>query len=84
MHIGLAPAYCARCASHYCAHALQINEHNMRVQHDRTMITGISTSSTSFPGMDLRAIVEAQEQVISVANRPPRDKNILLLLRRTK
>jgi hypothetical protein len=84
MHIGLAPGYCARCASYYCDHALQINEHNMRVQHDRSLVTGISTTSTSFPGMDLRALVEAQEQVTSIANKPLQDKKILLLLRRTK
>lgn len=41
MSMGLRPAYCARCHSHHCPCAIQINEHNLRMKYDGAMM-GVS------------------------------------------
>lgn len=68
--------YCLSCQSAYCNHALQINEHNSRLEHGRLM--------AGMPLNMMASVVMSEDNTISVAvpTDSKKDKRLLLLRRR--
>lgn len=66
--------YCLRCNSAYCNHALQINEHNSRLEHGRLL--------AGMPMNIMASVVMAEDNTISIATNSKKDKRLLLLRRR--
>ena len=73
MAMGLQASYCAMCNSHSCRHALQLNEHNMRMQRDRMQAGMISHAEMIFGVSGTANPIQIQESGI------PHSKKLLLL-----